>query len=58
MLLFDRLNILFLSFLLLVAGTFSVSAQIVDTSEGNLPQPVAESALDYVALVPWGHIQL
>lgn len=25
--------------------------------DANLPQVVAESALDYVALVPWGHIR-
>lgn len=30
---------------------------VAESSAKNLPQPVAESALDYVALVPWGHIR-
>ena len=30
---------------------------MAESSAKNLPQPVAESALDYVALVPWGHIR-
>ena len=30
---------------------------VADSLDENLPQPVAKSVLDYVALVPWGHIR-
>lgn len=30
---------------------------VADSPKNNLPQIVAETALDYVALVPWGHIR-
>ena len=30
---------------------------VADSLDENLPQAVAKSVLDYVALVPWGHIR-
>ena len=30
---------------------------VAESTNTNLPQPVAETALDYVSLVPWGHIR-
>lgn len=48
MLLFDRLNILLITLLLLVAGTFSVSAQIVD-AEGQYVDTVFNDNVDRTA---------
>ena len=54
---FSYRNLHYMKNMYLTFNQLDANLPMAESSEGNLPQPVAESALDYVALVPWGHIR-